>query len=202
MQPSIPSREPVETADFEIVLGRRHIASTGLVLTVLLAVLIGVSYLIGKSAAVASAAETPRPAAIVKPAPAPPPPASPQETATDTAKPAETAAKAPEAAKALAPAKTPEPAGLAESTAPVFHDPIFQDAVKGKTYLQVGVVDKGVAQIWAEGLRTHGLDGIVAPGPSDKVWRVMIGPLADQNAYSSAKGKLDSLGIQNFGKID
>jgi cell division septation protein DedD len=64
----------------------------------------------------------------------------------------------------------------------------------------VGAVDRGLAGIWAEGLRTHGLDAFVAPGPTDKMWRVVIGPLPNPDAYQRAKTKLDELGINTFGR--
>ena len=78
---------------------------------------------------------------------------------------------------------------------------MFQEAENGKLYLQVGAIEKGLAGIWAEGLRTHGLNAFVATGPSEKVWRVLIGPLADEAAYRQAKGALADLGILNFGRI-
>jgi cell division septation protein DedD len=49
-------------------------------------------------------------------------------------------------------------------------------------------------------LRTHGLAAFVASGPSDKIWRVVIGPLPDPKSYEQAKGILDQLGIAEFGR--
>jgi cell division septation protein DedD len=66
----------------------------------------------------------------------------------------------------------------------------------------VGVIEKGLAAVWAEGLRTHGLEAFAAPGPSDglNLWRVLIGPLPDPQAYQRAKDVLDTLGLTNFGR--
>jgi cell division septation protein DedD len=77
---------------------------------------------------------------------------------------------------------------------------LYGEQVQGKVYLQVGAVEKGLAGIWAEGLRTHGLNAFVAPGPSDKMWRVVIGPLPNPEAYQHAKEMLDQLGINTFGR--
>ena len=160
------------------MLGRGHIASTALVVTVLLAVFSGVSYLIGKS--MASKAVVAATAASVVPAPVVPVPAP----------------QTPTPAPALA-QEQPGSAQPRTTTAPV-----FADAVPGKVYLQVGVIEKGLAAIWAEGLRSHGLESFAAPGPSDGLglWRVLIGPLPDPQAYQRAKDTLGTLGLTNFGR--
>ena len=110
-------------------------------------------------------------------------PASPAAEAKDPK------AAAPTAAKTGAPSAS----NVVLSSLPVVQEPAI-----GKTYFQVGAIDKGLAIIWAEGLRTHGFDAIVATGPTDKMWRVLIGPLADQQAYQRTKQMLDALGIQTF----
>ena len=47
----------------------------------------------------------------------------------------------------------------------------------GKVYLQIGAVNRGMAMILAEELRSQGFDSFVAPGPNGKICRVRIGPL-------------------------
>jgi cell division septation protein DedD len=83
-----------------------------------------------------------------------------------------------------------------------FTTPILSEAIVGKVYLQVGIIEKGSAATWAEGLRTHGLDAFVAPGPNDGLglWRVLIGPLPDSKTFQGAKSTLDALGVPNFGR--
>jgi hypothetical protein len=181
VEPRVPEPEFIsapgaaqELVEFEIVVGRRQIASTALVAIVLLAVFSGVSYLIGRSmASTAEAAVIPAPVAApvvrLPVAPVAPPPSVP----------------APEPIVAIKP----------PSTAPV-----FGDAIAGKVYLQVGAIEKGLAGIWAEGLRTHGLDAFVTAGPDDKQWRVVIGPLPDPQAFQRAKEILDALGVNTFGR--
>ncbi len=161
--------------DFEIVFGRTQIASTGLVIMVVLAFFSGVSYLIGKTTG-----------ARVSATPASTPVAAPTT---------------PTAAKAVAPVAVPAaPAAAPSAVSTKPEPPLFAEAVSGQVYLQVGAIEKGLAGIWAEGLRTHGLDSFVAPGPSDKVWRVLVGPLPDPAAFQQARTVLDSLGIDTFGK--
>ncbi len=163
-------------ADFEIVVGRRQIAGASLVAIVLLAVFSGVSYLIGKSMG-------PTAAVVATPAPVGQSPVG-QLPVTQTAPPA--------------PSPAPGPIAATEST--TTSAPVFASAIPGKVYLQVGAIEKGLGGIWAEGLRTHGLDAFVAPGPNDKEWRVLIGPLPDPKAFQRAKDTLDRLGVLTFGR--
>jgi hypothetical protein len=189
-QPQAPERETIEVAavsetaddstseespEFEIVLGRRQVASTSLVAIVLVSVFSGVSYLIGKSM---GPKETGAPAAMATSVEASQAPAMP--------------AAVPAVIKEQLPRMQSEP----------INAPLFAEAIPGQVYLQVGVIEKGPAGIWAEGLRTHGLEAFVAPGPGDglMLWRVMIGPLPDPQSYQRAKDALNTLGLTNFGR--
>ena len=69
--------------------------------------------------------------------------------------------------------------------------PLFANPVPQAIYIQVGAVEKGVAVILAEGLRKHALDSFVAPGPSAKTYRVLIGPFPDAEAYQKARNIVD-----------
>jgi cell division septation protein DedD len=162
-----PPPEPIaaESAEFEIVMGRRQIASVSLVGLVLVAVFSGVSYLIGKST----------------PAPVP-------------------AVQVPETPVVQAAAPLPQPDKMPATEAEASGSPLFADPVPGAVYIQVGAVEKGVAQIWTEGLRTHGLKAFVAPGLSDRIFRVLVGPLPSPDAYQYAKDTLDRIGLETFGR--
>jgi len=76
--------------------------------------------------------------------------------------------------------------------------PMFADPLPRKTYIQMGAVEKGLAIIFAEGLRRRGLDGFVAPGPNDKLFRVLIGPFADEAVYKRVKNQVDQIGLNTF----
>jgi len=157
-----------ESGEFEIVMGRGQMASTMLLMLVLLVVFSGGAYVVGKTQSARAAEPT-----VLFPAELPP-------------------AQPVPAPVASAPVPVAESAGVTA--------PLYGDQVQGKVYVQVGAVDKGLAAIWAEGLRTHGLDAFVAPGPSEKIWRVVIGPLPDPAAYQHAKDVLDQLVINNFAR--
>src|SRR5579862_3921916 len=140
-----------EVTDFEIVLGRRQLASVLFVATVLVAVLSAVFYLAGKAAspkpAVAATAMAP---AAVPAAPAPP-----------------VIAVAPPAPVIAVPPVQP----------PAQQSPLFGEPLSGAVYIQIGALEKGISQVLVEGLRTHGLAAFVASGPNDKIFRVLVGPL-------------------------
>src|SRR5712671_1452660 len=64
---------------------------------------------------------------------------------------------------------------------------LFATPVPNKIYIQMAAVEKGLAIIFAEGLRHRGLDGFVAPAPNEKLFRVLIGPLPDEASYTRVK---------------
>jgi cell division septation protein DedD len=160
-----PEVQTPETSDFEIVLGRRQVASVLFVATVLVVVFSAVSYLAGK-ARIAGAA-TPMVVAF------PPAPAAPVLTTTTAVQPSENAK--PEA-------------------------PLFADPTAGAVYMQLGALDKGYAVVVAEGLRKRGLESFVAPGPTEKVFRVLVGPLPDPASFTRVKDAVDELGLANFAR--
>jgi hypothetical protein len=77
-------------------------------------------------------------------------------------------------------------------------EPVFADPTPGKSYIQMAAVEKGVAAVFAEGLRTHGLTAFVAPGPDSRIFRVLIGPVTDTPSYTAAKQELDKIGLSTF----
>ena len=70
----------------------------------------------------------------------------------------------------------------------------------GKVYIQIGAVERGMATLLAEGLRTHGFDSFVAPGPNDKVFRVLIGPLPNPATFQQAMATVNALELANFAR--
>ncbi|MDP9115041.1 MAG: hypothetical protein M3O20_15345 [Acidobacteriota bacterium] len=78
--------------------------------------------------------------------------------------------------------------------------PLVGDPEIGKVYLQVGALERGMAVILAEGMRVHGLEAFVAPGPNDKIFRVLVGPLPDPDAFRDAMLKVDTLDLATFAR--
>jgi cell division septation protein DedD len=94
----------------------------------------------------------------------------------------------------------PPPIVLNQEPAPAVEAPLFADPKNGLVYIQMGAVEKGVSVIFAEGLRRHGLTAFVAPGPNEKIYRVLIGPLPDPAAYAKAKDTVDKIGLSTFAR--
>jgi len=95
--------------------------------------------------------------------------------------------------KAPAPTVDPKPASVPEP-------PIFAEPVNGAVYLQMGAVEKGIALIFTEGLRKRGFPAFAAPGPNEKIFRVLIGPIPGPEAYRRTKEAVDEIGLSTFAR--
>jgi cell division septation protein DedD len=180
------SAEAVNPApeEYEIVLGRRQVASVLFLATVILAVTCAIAFLAGKSLSPKSAEAASAVTAVSAPAARPP-------VIEATIEKSDAAPITP-----LKPAAAPKPIVPAGSDEP----PIFADPKAGATYIQMAAVEKGVAAIFVEGLRRRGFDAIVAPGPTENMYRVLIGPIPDPAAYTRTKEQLDQIGLLTFGR--
>jgi hypothetical protein len=175
--------EPVEVAvaeehreEFEIVLGRAQVASVLFVATVVVVIFSAISYMAGRALS---------PKAAARP-----------ELATAPVAPVlqATVVKTPDF-------PLPEPVENVVPVRPVSSEiepPVFANPSANAIYLQMGAVEKGVAVIMVDGLRKRGFPSFAAPGPSDAIFRVLIGPLADAEAFRITKEKVDQIGLNSF----
>jgi len=176
-----PEAEDAPPEDFELVVGRRQIAAITFLALVMVAVCSGASYLAGK---VMSAREEPvQPPIVLEQPPAPSPAPAPLIEATVVAAPA-----------------APVPSESAIAPKVIAEAPLFASPVAKAIYIQVGAVEKGVAIVIAEGLRKHALDSFVAPGPTEKTFRVLIGPFPNAEAYQKARNIVDQIGLASFAR--
>jgi cell division septation protein DedD len=113
---------------------------------------------------------------------------------------AQAAAAEPAASQAVTVVREPDPPPVVLMQEPAPEPPIFAEMKNGSVYIQMGAVEKGVAAIFAEGLRKRGLNAFVATGPNEKIFRVLIGPLADPAAYARAKETVDKIGLATFAR--
>ena len=166
------SQELSPTPDYEIVLGRPQIASWLFVGVIAVAICSSLAYLAGEKIAAKNTAVISAPAAV-------PAPVS-QVSAS---------AELPQASALVTPVKTQK------APAPMFAEPEL-----GKVYIQIAAVERGMAVLLAEGLRSHGFDTFLAPGPNDKLFRVLIGPLPDPAAFRQAMLTVNALDLANFAR--
>jgi len=169
------------TEEYEFVLGRRQIASLAFVVLVLIAVFAGMAYVAGRAAVERVAIGAPQSAPAIV--------ASTGHAASE-APPVIQAGISATLSQALL---TPAPAAIPQAS--VTGRPLFAEPVSGSLYMQIGAVDRGVAALMAEGLRTHGLAAFVGPGPSEKIFRVMVGPLPNMTAFTQTREMLSQIGI-------
>ena len=164
------------TTEYEIVLGRAQIASWLFVGVVAVAICSSLTYLAAEKIAAKKIAAISRPAVPLAPVAA--------------------SSVLPQASIMVAP-KT-DLASLVKNQKPA--PPLFAEPEMGKVYIQIAAVERGMAILLTEGLRSHGFDSFVAPGPNDKVFRVLIGPLPDPAAFRQAMVTVNAMDLANFAR--
>jgi cell division septation protein DedD len=83
-------------------------------------------------------------------------------------------------------AEKPRPIEISASGAPA----------AGQTFLQIVAIDKAGASALVETLQKKSFSAVVAPGPSEKIFRVLVGPLKDQAAIAKTKIDLEGIGFK------
>ena len=74
--------------------------------------------------------------------------------------------------------------------------PAVSTPVAGETYLQVLAVARPEAEVLAEVLIKKGFRAVVAPGPNEKLFRVLVGPASDTAELGRLKGDLELAGFK------
>lgn len=187
-----PEPQLQEAAEYEIVLGRAQIASWLFVGVIAIAACSSLAFLAGRAAgakkpAIQASAADAKPSSPSTATTAPATPVTPQPVPVQM----------PSASLVV---NAPTPGAQTSATSATPAKPMFAEPESGKVYIQMGAVEKGMATILAEGLRSHGFDAFVAPGPSDKIYRVLIGPLPDPEAFRKAKAAVDAIELSTFAR--
>lgn len=194
--------QPDQDREFELVLGNKQLFSLLFLVFVLLGVFFAMGYVMGRNSAPTDLArQTPtttatddsasgnRPSAATGSAPQAMPPTIPAS---------ETAAKPPEstpAAETAAPQPTAPAAQPAREESPTAR---FIDPKPGQLFLQVSAVARPEAEILVEVLTRKGFRAAMAPGPTDKVIRVLVGPVANDNEVPKLRTNLEESGFKSM----
>jgi cell division protein FtsN len=187
-----------EEGEFELVLGNKELLSVLFIVVVLLGIFFAMGYVVGRNSTPVEAARkseqyvrTDAPSAMPERRPQQmPSPKAEEAASTATVQAAQqsgpTQAENPTAATPVA-ARTIEvgPVSTAEPQA-------------GQTFLQVSAVAKAEAEILTELLVKKGFRAIVAPGPTDKLFRVLVGPAKDTSELAKIKGDLEHAGFKSI----
>jgi cell division septation protein DedD len=175
-----------ESGEFEFVLGNSLLLSLFFLVVVLLGVSFAMGYIIGRNSnpiETASATSTPPPAAKQSAARESPPAIVPAAREESTP-----------AGESKQPAKPSTAGGTSPQVVPV------SQPEPGETYLQVLAVAKPEAEVLAEVLLKKGFRAIVAPGPNEEVYRVLVGPAKDTADVIKLKADLEHAGFRPFPK--
>ena len=183
--------------EFELVLGNKQLFSLLFLVFVLLGVFFAMGYVMGRNSAPADLArQTPpartddatsgaaRPSAATGSGQTAMPPTIPASEAT---------ARPPDSTPASEPPpRAAEPAPTRQETAAA----TFIDPKPGQVFLQVSAVARPEAELLVEVLARKGFRAAMAPGPTDKVIRVLVGPIGSDNDVAKVRTDLEGSGFK------
>ena len=72
--------------------------------------------------------------------------------------------------------------------------------IRDGSYLQLMAVDRGTAEVLVEALRRKGFRALVTSGPTEDIFRVLVGPAEDDAALTRVKADLQAEGYASFVK--
>lgn len=188
--------------EFEILLGNKQLLSIFFIVVILLGVFFTMGYVLGRKSTPADTSVT----------------ASAKKTAPDAILPAEQTGRgsvsafpdesprgvlkegrAASARDSSQPGQVQLPASTQEAEQPkplVSAPPVPAEPVPGETYLQVAAVKQPEAELVADVLKKKGFPSLIAAHPSEPVFRVLVGPLADADAIATTRAGLESAGFK------
>lgn len=207
----MPDGQPITTmphnedGEFELILGNKQLLSVFFLVIVLLGVFFAMGYVVGRNSGPVGAVET-----VQERQPSDVPASKSPVMVESNARPASSASNAPESATApprqeplVITESEPEPTRVPTATQPaarqpqatVQPEPLSQPAAGG-LFLQVVASPRPQAEMITELLNKRGFSARVVPGPNDLLFRVWVGPLADNTAVSKSKASLEALGFK------
>ena len=187
----------LEGQEFELVLGNKQLLSVFFIVVILLGVFFTMGYVVGRNSAPITAAQQQTQTYERQSAPS----AVPVDGETSGC--AGPSRDRTRSVRQLRQHRASEPA----KAEPAVQKPIELPPVVtvtqpqiGRTYLQVLAVAKPEAEVLVEVLTKKGFRAVVAPGPNDRVFRVLVGPAKDLDDASKLKTDLEGAGFKPFVK--
>jgi cell division septation protein DedD len=179
--------QPDQDREFELVLGNKQLFSLLFLVFVLLGVFFAMGYVMGRNSAPGDLAQQTPPAKTDD--------AVPQDGRPSASTGSGQAALPPTIPASEATARPPEPAPATEPTPPPGRDEPTTarliDPKPGQVYLQVIAVARTEAEMFVEVLVRKGFRAAMAPGPTDKIMRVLVGPLANDSEVAKVRTELE-----------
>jgi len=187
----------MDGSEFELVLGNKQLLSVFFIVVILLGIFFTMGYVVGRNSSPVDTAARRTDTYERQNAPSAVPASS--SARRDSAAPA-----AGEASTQSVPGERSVPVAPKAGTAaqkPIEIPPVTVTQPQiGQTYLQVLAVAKPEAEVLAEVLAKKGFRALVAPGPNDKVFRVLVGPAKDASDTGRLKTDLEAAGFKPFVK--
>jgi cell division septation protein DedD len=167
--------------EFELVLGNKQLFGVLFIVIVLLAVFFSVGYVMGRNTATVEIAE-----GVPGSIPASSIPATSVEGRPSQVPPTRSEAvpsREPEAQAVPARAETPPPISVREPQ-------------PGQTFWQVSAVARPEAELLVDVLTRKGFRAMVAPGPNEQLFRVLVGPSQDSSDLGKMRADLEQAGFK------
>jgi cell division septation protein DedD len=208
-----------EEGEFELILGNKQLLSVFFIVVILLGVFFTMGYIVGRNSGPVDAASRQAPPTDVnsssggktsmpqaqpasKPLEVMP---SPTVTAPKEKTPEPTTAVIPTTPPPAPVVTTPKPAAPVQETPKPAAKPLEVSSVTpavtvpqpGTTFIQVRAMSKDEADVLATVLARKGMHTVVAPGPNEKIFRVLVGPAKDAADLGRMKGDLEQAGFKD-----
>lgn len=207
-----------EDGEFELILGNKQLLSVFFIVVVLLGVFFTMGYIVGKNSLPPEVAgrgspvvidptgsgkkepaglvvDPVRPSALdprPTPTPEPAPVATREPTPPPSREPTPSPTRVPTPTPKPTPAPTPPPPAQAKNPALTTSG----EPAAGQTFLQVVASTRPDCEIIVDVLKRKGFQAVIAPGPSEKLYRVLVGPLPDAATLSKTRSDLEAAGFQ------
>jgi cell division septation protein DedD len=186
--------------EFEVLLGNKQLLSILFIVVIMLAAFFSMGYVLGRRAGPrGAAAKLPSEAAVpavrdqssgFSEAPSPGAASSARNAGEEPPAGSEPARTGTQPQQQMPVAEPPKPPVAPPAKAEVPSGP-----VEGQTYLQAAAAKRPDAELLAGVLKKKGFPVVLAPGPSESVLRVLVGPFADSEALAKARAGLEAAGF-------
>jgi cell division protein FtsN len=193
-----------EDAEYELVLGNKELLSVLFIVVVLLGVFFAMGYVVGRNSGPVDTGRrsepyvrTDAPSAMPENNRRPQTSASSSDQGSQSTAPATSTAASGTQPPSTTAAQTGVP--TPDRSKPIDTTPVSTTQPRpGETFLQVSAVAKPEAEILTELLVKKGFRAIIAAGPSDKIYRVLVGPAKDAADLGKLRDGLDEAGFKSI----
>jgi cell division septation protein DedD len=191
-----------EEGEFELILGNKQLLSVFFLVVILLGVFFTMGYVVGRNSAPIEASNRATEGAVPgtsasKGSPmVVDPPAKSTDTPTTSTPPPGIASPQDPNSTAQATTTTTAPAQTAAPTptAPAPGEVITPQP--GDLYVQVLALAKPEAEVLVDVLSKKGFRAVVAPGPNDRLFRVLVGPAKDAEELTKLRNDVEAAGFK------